>query len=319
MSTLAEADEIDRTAFETAVSILLLHLEQAGYRFVTPNRGTHALVRSRQTVAGTDLLRDIFGWVRPFPRGVLPTALEAALVEAELLETVGALFVSRLRVSSIDDLLFAHSAPGPDKSAVFLGPDSYRYARFLRQALTGKATVARALDIGAGAGVGGLTLMAHGFVRRVTATDVNPRAIALTRLNAAHADLRLDAILCSGLPTVPEQFDLIVANPPFIAGSRGATYRDGGDLYGAALSLQWAEAAMGRLGPEGRLLLYTGAPVVGGRDVVFDRLTTLARERGLRLSYDEIDPDIFGSSLKLAAYEEVERIAAVGAIVTRAA
>jgi hypothetical protein len=35
------------------------------------------------------------------------------------------------------------------------------------------------------------------------------------------------------------------------------------------------------------------------------------------LRYRELDPDIFGDQLDHAGYEEVERIAAIGAVVTK--
>lgn len=312
-SVLQAADD---AALDEAVLALLAHLEAQDYRFVTPNRGTHALVRRRADLAGADLLRDVFGWVRAFPSGALPRELEEVLLTSDLLERRDGLFRSRLRVSRVGELLFAHSAPDADKSAVFLGPDSYRYARLLRQSLAGLPPAPRALDIGVGAGVGALTLLANRFARRVVGSDVNPLALRLARLNARHAGLGLEPVLCSGLPARPDRFDLIIANPPFIAGDGGVTYRDGGDLYGAALAIEWARTGVARLAEGGRFLLYTGAPVVAGVDLVRETLATLASAQGLRLSYDEIDPDIFGTSLKLPAYHDVERIAAVGAVIS---
>jgi len=308
--------QADDAALDEAVLALLGHLAARDYRFVTPNRGTHALVRRRAEVAGPDLLRDAFGWVRAFPPGALPPALEDVLLTADLLERRNGLLRSRLRVSRVGELLFAHSAPGAGKSAVFLGPDSYRYARFLSQVLAGSQPAPVALDIGVGAGVGGLTLLTHGFAGRVLGSDVSPFALRLATLNARHADLALETVPCSGIPARPDRFDLIVANPPFIAGDSGVTYRDGGELYGAALALEWARAGVSRLTGGGRFLLYTGAPVVGGVDLVREALSDLASATGLRLSYDEIDPDIFGSSLSLPAYHDVERIAAVGAVIS---
>ena len=42
----------------------------------------------------------------------------------------------------------------------------------------------------------------------------------------------------------------------------------------------------------------------------------LKNKIGARLVYEEIDPDVFGASLARPSYAEVERIAAVGAVVT---
>ena len=68
---------------------------------------------------------------------------------------------------------------------------------------------------------------------------------------------------------------------------------------------------MNRLAPEGRLFLYTGAPIVGGVDLLRAQLETLDRSRVATWRYEEIDPDIFGEQLDEPGYEEVERVAAV--------
>lgn len=312
-----DAFEADEAAFRTGVLGLLGHLAAEQYRFVTPNRSVHALVRRRREADDATLLRDAFGWVRPFSSGMLPRDLETSLQAAGVIEIKEGRLRSRLRVSSVEEVLFAHSAPDAGDSAVFLGPDSYRYARFLKHALAALPPAATALDIGIGAGVGALTLLSEGLARTVHGSDVNPPALKLAVLNAEHAGLAVTAHLAAGLPETPEQFDLIIANPPFIAGSSGPTYSAGGDLYGAALSLEWARASLDRLTDGGRLVLYTGAPVVDGVDIVRAGLAEMAEQSGFRLSYEEIDPDIFGGSLKRPEYQNVERIAAVGAVLSR--
>lgn len=296
---------------------LLGRLSELGYDFVTPTPATHDLVaRRRSAIAGT-ALRDVFGWSRPFTPDLLPADLLDLVRQAGVVrEAVESLHLT-VRVSSVEGRLYLHSAPGRDPNAVFLGPDSYRFARFLRQALGGRTTTGVALDIGVGAGVGAATLAAAWPGARVLATDVNPRALELARINLAHAALAVELVEASGLPTEPERFDLIVANPPYIAGEGGRTYRDGGDQLGAALALEWAKAGVDRLTSGGRFLLYTGSAIVDGRDGVRAALADLTTRRGLRLDYEEIDPDVFGGTLRNAAYRDVERIAAVGAVLTR--
>lgn len=302
---------------DEAILDLLAHLRVESYRFVTPNRGVHAWVRQRANASSEDLLRDVFGWLRPVEPGLLSQRLESALLDADLLRANGGRLSSCIRVSTVGDLLFVHSAPEAGRDAVFLGPDSYRYARFLRQSLKGLAPAARALDIGVGAGVGALTLLADGLAADVTGVDVNPEALRFARLNAVHAGLPLKAEERSGVPSEGDGYDLIVANPPFIAGDGGATYRDGGDAYGSRLALDWSKAGLERLKEGGRFLLYTGAPVVRGVDMVRDGLVQQAKRAGMVLTYDEIDPDIFGSLIRTKAYREVERIAAIGAVISR--
>lgn len=100
--------------------------------------------------------------------------------------------------------------------------------------LTVREPVERALDLGTGCGVQALHLAAH--AREVVATDVNERALWLTRLNAelndAFAGGRLDVREGSLYgPVTGEQFDLIVTNPPFVispATGEQLVYRDSG-------------------------------------------------------------------------------------------
>lgn len=300
---------------DAALLALLDHLKGAGYAFVTPTPSTHALVRRRSAASDEDLLRDVFGWVRPFRAEQMPAEVLVWMQAAEILHEDEGGLVSRLRVSTLDDRLHLHSAPTSDNDAVFLGPDSYRYVRLLRQEAP-RAAYDRALDIGVGAGAGALALLAMRPEAEVWGSDVNPLALRLAALNAAHGGLNLRTVQASGLPDAPERFDLIIANPPYIAGDVGKTYRDGGDDRGAALGLSWVRAGVERLAPGGRFILYTGAPIVRGRDIVRQALADLATQRELSLSYEEIDPDVFGNSLKASAYQDVERIAAVGAVLT---
>ncbi|MFF3173799.1 methyltransferase [Streptomyces sp. NPDC057900] len=95
--------------------------------------------------------------------------------------------------------------------------------------ITVRRPVATALDIGTGSGIQALHASQH--ATRVTATDLNPRALGFTRLTlalsgAAPADLREGSLY---EPVAGETYDLIVSNPPFVI-SPGArlTYRDGG-------------------------------------------------------------------------------------------
>lgn len=301
------------TAPDLALLDLLSRLDAVGYDFVSPTPATHGVVARRQRAGGKNILRDILGWGRAFDPQTAPAWLLDVLTEADALKEDADGLRARLRVSRLDGRLHLHSASSADDQAVFLGPDSYRYVRFLRHALSGAAW-SKALEIGVGAGAGALAIAALNPQAAVVATDINSQALRLCRLNARHADLQVD--LHAGAFPVEGVWDLIAANPPYMEGRSGRLYRDGGGHYGAEVALGWAGEALSRLAPGGRLLLYTGAPVVAGEDVVRAALTSLARRRGAHLAYEEIDPDVFGASLARPAYAEVERIAAVGAVVT---
>lgn len=96
--------------------------------------------------------------------------------------------------------------------------------------ITVRTPVAAALDLGTGSGIQALHASRH--ATRVTATDVNPRALHITALTLAlsgapAADLREGSLF---EPVKEgETYDLIVSNPPFVISPRARlTYRDGG-------------------------------------------------------------------------------------------
>ncbi|TJZ42835.1 methyltransferase domain-containing protein [Streptomyces piniterrae] len=99
--------------------------------------------------------------------------------------------------------------------------------------ITARRPVSKALDLGTGSGIQALHAAQH--ATRVTATDLNPRALRIAALTLAlsgarPADLREGSLF---EPVGDETFDLIVSNPPFVISPlrpEGArlTYRDGG-------------------------------------------------------------------------------------------
>ncbi len=84
-----------------------------------------------------------------------------------------------------------------------------------------------ALDLGCGCGIQSLLAASH--CQQVTASDINPRALALTRLNAQLNGIREIEILKGShfQPVRVRRFDLILANLPFyITPQAGHIYRD---------------------------------------------------------------------------------------------
>ncbi|MDQ0465550.1 SAM-dependent methyltransferase [Caulobacter ginsengisoli] len=293
---------------------LLRQLKGLGYGFVTPGNDSHRRVVRRRGLAGD--LRDVFGWNLPFRPGTVRPELFEAMGAAGLLVRRRRYWRSALRVASLDRTLFWHSAwPPKARDAVFFGPDSYRFADFVCAELPpGPLRIA---DIGTGSGVGAIAAALARPGSTVLASDLNPAALELARVNAAAAGVELTLAQGSGLAPLDGQFDVIIANPPFFAGKGGRLYRDGGGDLGMEVALVWAQEAADRLAPGGRLLLYSGAPVVAGVDRLREGLERVLVPKGLVLRYREIDPDIFGGLLNHPRYWRVERIAAVGLVAER--
>jgi len=303
-----------------ALLSLLEGLAEADYRFVTPTPETHrrVLERSPGRVAGG--LRDAFGWNLPFEPDLLPRPLHEALEQSDMMSREGRLCRSRVRVASLGDRLFLHSSyPTDEADSVFFGPDSYRYVRFLAAELPRLPSARRLVDIGAGSGVGAIMAAAMLPDSRITAADINPLALSFARINARHAGVELEAVETSGLDGVEGPVNLAIANPPFVADPAKRLYRDGGEMHGARLSLDWALAAARRIEPGGTVLLYTGSAIVEGRDGLREALGDRLSQLGCTLRYAEIDPDIFGELLDQPGYDDVERVAAVGAVIGKVA
>lgn len=306
---------------EAALVRLLGMLGRGGYRFVTPTPATHARVDARAGHRQARDLADVFGWSRPFADEVVPPELLALMREAEILERDGPLWRSRIRVSSLGGLLFAHSAsPTVAAESVFFGPDTYRFARAISAALRERSTpVRRAVDIGCGAGPGAILVAAAHPMADSLMVDINDAALRLARVNAAAAGLTRAVALRSDLLTATDgTFDLIVSNPPYLNDPLERAYRHGGGALGAALSLRILDAALPRLAPGGTLVLYTGVAIVRGRDPFRQEgADRLAEAPDLSWSYEEIDPDVFGEELDSPAYAQADRIAAVVLSATR--
>ena len=303
---------------DAALLNLLGALEGAGYDFVTTTPATHARVLARADRKRARSLRDIFGWSLPFEPELLPRPLFEQLQAAELLWWENELYKSKVRVSRVGRLLFVHSAyPTAAEDAVFLGPDSYRFADFIRAELARAGTVRRLVDIGAGAGGGALSAAAMLPGARLTLLDLNPWALRLAAVNARHAGMDVELIEGGAIGEVPGLVDLVIANPPYIMDDADRTYRDGGGMHGGGISFQWTLDAARRLEPDGRMLLYTGASIVDGRDELRDALERELPALGCTLRYREIDPDVFGEELGKPQYADVERIAVIGAVVEK--
>ncbi|WP_268207532.1 class I SAM-dependent methyltransferase [Streptomyces shenzhenensis] len=133
--------------------------------------------------------------------------------------------------------------------------------------ITVRTPVAAALDLGTGSGIQALHAAQH--ATRVTATDLNPRALHITALTLAlsgapAADLREGSLFEPVRDG--EAFDLIVSNPPFVI-SPGArlTYRDGG-MSGDDLCRSLVQQAGERLAEGGFAQFLANWQHVAGED-----------------------------------------------------
>jgi len=305
-------------ASDQALLQLIRLLQQIGYRFITTTPATHARVLARQLGYARDL-RDVFGWSLPFAPDVLSKEMIDCLRAGGMLADEASLHRSCVRVSTLHNDLYLHSAyPTRSEDSVFFGPDSYRFADLVGTELRRCPPPPQAdiADIGTGAGVGAIVAAQLCPGANVLATDVNPKALRLARINAAAAGVSIRTLETSGLDGVENGLDVVMLNPPYIIDDAGRAYRDGGGMHGDEMSLELSCEAMDRLKPEGRVILYTGSAIVNGEDRLAAALQREADKRGYKLRYREIDPDVFGDELSKPQYRDVERIAVVAAIVT---
>lgn len=107
---------------------------------------------------------------------------------------------------------------------------------------------ARILDIGCGSGSIGLALAAREPTARVTSIDSHARAVWCTEQGARMNELSniVAKLNYDGMIGEPEQFDMVVANPPYYSDYR--------------IAQQFIETATRSLRREGRLVLVTKQP-----------------------------------------------------------
>ncbi|QNE20336.1 methyltransferase [Kribbella qitaiheensis] len=133
--------------------------------------------------------------------------------------------------------------------------------------LTVPIKAGKALDVGTGCGIQALHLSDR--VDHIVATDVNPRALRLTRWTAALNGIDLDVREGSLYePVAGERFDLIVSNPPYVIAppSDGRlTYRETG-FAGDAVVEQLVRQAPGQLTEGGWCQLLANWTCIKGED-----------------------------------------------------
>lgn len=297
---------------EAALAALGRALRAVGYRFETVTPATHARVVARESMRMARDLRGVFGWSLPFARALLSADVLEPLEAADAVERLeDGRLRARVRFSSLGDHLFVHSShPTDERDAVFFGPDTLRFARLLEQT---RRACGRVLDLGCGTGAGGISL--ESSARELVLSDISPRALSLARANVAIAGITHARVVHSDLfARIGGRFDLIVANPPYLVDDAKRAYRDGGGALGIELAQRIACESIPRLEPGGRLVMYTGVPILDGRDPLRGSIEPLLLRAGAHLTYEELDPDVFGEELERPTYARADRIAVVAVI-----
>ena len=303
-----------------ALILLGRWLQATGYRFTTVTPATHARVQTRDGAGAARSQRDVFGWSRSFAAGLLPAQAVGWLRDGGLLDERGELLRSKVRFSTLHGQLYAHSAyPTLEPDAVFFGPDTCRFTALIKAELERQPLQpgARILDIGCGAGPGGIAaaLASKAVQPELLLTDISSRALDFARANAELAGLPDTRFQQADLfASIEGRFSLIVANPPYLLDAGERLYRHGGGALGSGLSLRIVQEGLPRLAPGGRLVLYTGAPIIEGKDPFHHEVTPLLQQSGVTFSYRELDPDVFGEELDAPAYAQADRIAAVALV-----
>ena len=181
-------------------------------------------------------------------REVLPVQLQARLTGAGLLVEDAEVVHGAARLVPHDELLIASDHVGTAEGNADHVPGVHRPSVALAH-LTVRGQGERALDVGTGNGIQAILLSAH--AEHVVATDVNTRALAYTTFNAAlngvgNIETRHGSFF---EPVEGDQFDLVVANPPYVVSPESAyLFRDGG-MRGDAVSEHVVRATPAALAP----------------------------------------------------------------------
>jgi hypothetical protein len=203
--------------------------------------------------------------------------------EADAFETGGYSIVSRLGQYFVvsTNPYYPHFEIRNDN--VYMGPDSFTLANHLQRLAGGFGAVNRGLDLCTGGGIAGQSLAARLPGSSWTGIDLNGFAVTAANLNAELNQIASSyrAVESNLFAAVDGQFDLIVANPPFIPAPEGhafPVYGNGGEdgllvlrpliaNLGAHLSETGTAVIYGEgLGDDERLLIEDHLDAAAARD-----------------------------------------------------
>lgn len=234
------------------------HLDPALRR---PVRAFH--LRKRRDAVGAALRMFLF------EDPVTPEEARAALGETTdellalgLLEARDGGVVSPFVLGLVDDLYVLSDALHHGQDAVMgLGETTVALGRLVYP----RRPVDRVLDLGCGAGTGALLLSR--VARAVVGSDINPRAVALSRVNAAINGIRnVDFRQGDAFAAVEgETFDVVLSQPPFVPRAEGVDQASAlyGGRLGDEIALRMLAAAPRHLTPTGRAVFIVEWPEHG--------------------------------------------------------
>ena len=175
-------------------------------------------------------------------------------------------YVSPFNLNLVNDIFVIcdHLAHGDD---AVMGAG--QTTTFMCDASRPSRRLARGLDVGCGAGTGALSLASQ--VDRVIGTDINRRAVALSRINAAlnsigNVEFREGDMFA---PVAGETFDLIISQPPFVSAPPGlatAAFEFGGPR-GDELPMRLLREIPAYLAKNGRAVILAEWPELAGETV----------------------------------------------------
>ena len=239
-------------------------LARVGERLDDPLRAPMRVWHARRLPEPAAVAARLFLLHDPVPLGDAARMLgdRAALAAGGIVEARGDAITSRAQLALAGD----HFVFGDRIASADAVPPLNAVTPFLARAAIPRRPIDSALDLGCGAGALALALAA--VARRVVGTDVNARALSWARFNArlngvAGVELRLGDLF---EPAGAERFDLVVAQPPFVARRADAdpcAFVHGGPR-GDELALRSMAGAPSRLTPRGRAVLLADWPVLDG-------------------------------------------------------
>ena len=252
-------------------------LGESGHRALSRNETTPGVRRTADgsalsTLTRLFLLQTLTSQAdaeRALP-GLVDRLCNAGLLEQSVGEVAARMDCRPYSSDDVDLWVVSDLTPGLDGAPMRVGADhvlGISSASTSLAQLTVREEVGRALDLGTGCGVQALHLANH--ASEVVATDVNQRALWMTRFNAVLNEVSVEVRDGSFFePVAGERFDLIATNPPFVispATGERLVYRDSG-LPGDRVVEDIVRAAPSHLSERGLCQVLANWSIMRGTD-----------------------------------------------------